>query len=219
MVLVLDSVLCPTLECVEAAPCEAGSHIRVVIGVSSGATVDVTGQIVGQLLSEHFARRFVEERNGSANLAVDAFYDALRNDFADNAAFIAAIGAPLRDEGGSAGTSSHRELRGVMGQIKMVTWIFQGLASAHRNRTTDSVLVRFDNLPGAIEFIARENSLTSNGLLHSGVGAEPALADEVSGYYGFGYSDMHLADILKALRKLVRSPGDVRISIWSPGHV
>lgn len=208
----------PALHCLHRPAADSTWRGRVLVSVSRGTFAGAAGELVSRFLSEEFGERFVETRNGvTCDLAVEAFYDLLRCNFSHHPAFVAAFG-PLQPKR-SAGDSDAEWLE-FLAAMKPLTWLFHGLASLRRDRAAGRILVRFGELPGAIEFAAAAPALSpAPDAAEMTTAGEDLDGDEVSVCYGFGCSERHPAEIVETLTNFARDPGHLPTSIWHAVHV
>jgi hypothetical protein len=212
------------LRCVQR-PNSTATQKRVTVGVTSGFDVDAAGELIGHFFSEQLRQRFGEERNGQCNIATEAFYDKLCYNFHPSTTFIAAVGPVLTSSGcltikshrepiltssvGARSAVSDSELRNLMADISSVIWTFNGLVRASCNVKADKAVVSFDDLPGAIEFVAHGRPALT----------EYTRGNDVKANYGFGQSNSCPADIVAALIGLAHSASHFGISIWCAEYV
>jgi hypothetical protein len=194
-----------------------GGRTTLAIGYAAAYADAIIAPLVGEWLSRHFHRRFVEcGRDSEANLATQAFYDKLGSCFGQETPFLAAlvlsprvaaaisgsaqpgaaIGEARFSERRINGDSLSRFLRGG----GLVRWTCSGRVRAHHNSKTGHAQVTFDPLPGGIELSSADKLVQS--------GTRPFKETQViSAWYGFGAPIRDPAELAALLRKTL---GEVR---------
>jgi hypothetical protein len=206
--MIMVETILPILGQPPQIPKKAVSSGRLLIGVSLGRAVDLTSALVSQFLSEQFGIPFVKRRGELRSLAIEAFYDLLRHDFAGDAGFIAAIGT--HPDATLAGAFDE-----FLVEMRLVSWKLHGLACIHQNHSAGPIIVSFDELPGVVEFIAQEDgSALVPPEVIAGQADESMLGHESYAVYAFGSSHASTGDIAEALTKFANDPVRFGITVW-----
>jgi hypothetical protein len=202
----------PTVLCVDGRQ-SRGGRTTLAMGYEATYTDGFIAMLVGEWLSRHFHRRFVEcGRDSEANLATQAFYDKLGSCFGQDTPFLAALvssplgaaalsdSVPLRAGIGKARIAERRTNGDVLSRFVrgggLMRWTCSGRVRAHHNPKSGIAQVTFDPLPGGIE-LASPDKLAQSG-------ARPfKQAQVISAWYGFGVPIRDPAELAVMLRKAI----------------
>jgi hypothetical protein len=202
----------PTVLCVDGRQLRGG-RTTLTMGYGAAYTDTLVASLVGEWLSRHLHRRFVEcGRDSEANLATQAFYDKVGSCFGRDRPFLAAVvssplgaaaisgSAPLRAGIGKARVAERRTNGDVLSRFMrgggLVRWTSSGRVRAHHNPKTGIAQVTFDPLPGGIELAGADKL------------AQPAArpfkqAPVIGAWYGFGVPIRDPAELAVLLRKTI----------------
>lgn len=202
----------PTVLCIHGRQ-SRGGPTTLTMGYGAAYTDAIVASLVGEWLSRHLHRRFVEcGHDSEANLATQAFYDKLGSCFGRDTPFLAALvspppgaaaisgSAPLRAGIGKARVAECRTNGGALSRFMrgggLMRWTYSGRLRAHHNPKTGIAQVTFDPLPGGIE-LASADKLAQPG-------ARPFKQALVIGaWYGFGVPIRDPAELAVMLRKTI----------------
>ena len=202
----------PTVLCIESRH-SRGGRTSLAMGCGAAYADTFVAALIGEWLSGHFHRRFVEcGRDSEANLATQAFYEKLDAYFGRETPFLAALvslplgavavsGGASRHAGISNARSAERRTNGdVLSRFMrgggLVRWTCCGRVRAHHNPKTGIAQITFDPLPGGIE-LASANKLAQSGARLF------KQAQVISAWYGFGVPIRDPADLVGMLRRTI----------------
>jgi hypothetical protein len=190
-----------------------GGRTSLAMGYGAVYSDTFVAALIGEWLSRHLHRRFVEcGRDSEANLATQAFYDKLDTYFGRETPFLAAlVSLPLGAAAVSGGASRHAGInnarsaeRRTNGDVLsrfmrgggLVRWTCYGRMRAHHNPKTGIAQITFDPLPGGIELASADRLARP--------GARPfKQAHVISAWYGLGVPIRDPADLAGMLRKTI----------------
>ena len=205
----------PTVLCIDGRQ-SRGGRMTMAMGYVTAYADTIVAPLVGEWLSRHFHRRFVEHGRGvEGGLAAEAFYDKLASHFGRDMPFLAAVvssplgisaisGIALESAGAEKKHLAERRINGdvlcrFMRGGGLVRRNCSGRVRAHHNPKTGIVQVTFHPLPGGIELISTDKLAPA--------GAKPFKeAHVISAWYGFGVPISDPAELVVTLRNAIGQP-------------
>jgi hypothetical protein len=202
----------PTVLRIESRHSRSG-RTSLAMGCGAAYADTFVAALIGEWLSGHFHRRFIEcGRDSEANLATQAFYDKLDAYFGRETPFLAAlVSLPLGAAAVSGGAATHAGIgnarsaeRRTNGDVLsrfmhgggLVRWMCSGRVRAQHNPKTGIAQITFDPLPGGIELASADKLARSGARLFK-------QAQVISAWYGFGVPIRDPADLAGMLRKTI----------------
>ena len=215
-------ILAPSEHRVTVVACHPRQDI-----VAAGYADGMIAPLVGQWLSQHVHRQFVERgRDGAGGLAAEAFYDKLAYNFADGAPFVAALvsrgrttpgasdGAASLQPGVTNGLSVENSdaLSSFMNGAEFTRWTFRGRVRAYLSSKTATAQVTFGGLPGGIDLLSTDKFASS-------ISRTLERAHDVTAWYGFGVPIGSPAETIMMLRDEIAGPRRAEIELRAVAYV
>ncbi len=191
----LDIAL-PAVMRLDGPQADGAPRLRLVAGLAAGHVDTIVAPLAAYWLGQHLHRDFVEHGRGAeGNLAAEAFYDKLGEEFAADAAFVAIIVEPCAGAAAPAGPSAvEAACCKVLSEAKCIRWKCRGAVRVHIAPATMLAQVSFGDLPGGIDLIGADHPASAPA-------KRAAAARGLCAWYGFGIATRNPADTVGALRR------------------